>query len=94
MKMETVRDVRNLTAVASVAILLLVSGCGGGGSNDTTFTAANEQPVTVGPGPFQQHQSPVHHRADLHSPAAPRTVNPSTMCWSTPDRRDSELFLP
>jgi|KBSSwiStaDraftv2_1062776.scaffolds.fasta_scaffold09385_8 hypothetical protein len=51
MKMETVRDLRNLTAAASVAILLLVSGCGGGGSNDTTFTAANEQPVTVGPGP-------------------------------------------
>ena len=41
---------RDLAAVASLAILLLVSACGGG-SNDTSFTAANVQPVTVDPGP-------------------------------------------
>ena len=40
----------NLSAVRSLGILLLVSACGGGG-NDTSFTAANVQPVTVGPGP-------------------------------------------
>jgi hypothetical protein len=50
MKGEKGVSVDNLAAVGSLGILLLVSACGGGG-NDTSFTAANEQPVTVGPGP-------------------------------------------
>ena len=41
---------RDLAAVASLGILLLASACGGGG-NDTSFTAANVQPVMVDPGP-------------------------------------------
>ena len=42
---------RKLAAVASVGILLSVTACGGGGGNDTSFTAANAQAVTVAPGP-------------------------------------------
>ena len=42
---------RKLAAVASVGILLSVTACGGGGGNDTSFTAANAQAVMVAPGP-------------------------------------------
>jgi hypothetical protein len=42
--------VRNVAAIVSVGILLLLNACGGG-NKDTSFTAANVQPVTVDPGP-------------------------------------------
>ncbi len=42
--------VRNVAATVSVGVLLLVNACGGG-NKDTSFTAANAQPVTVGSGP-------------------------------------------
>ena len=43
-------NVHNVAAIVSVGILLLVNACGGG-NKDTSFTAANVQPVTVDPGP-------------------------------------------
>ena len=42
---------RIFAAVASLGILLLTTGCGGGGDNATQFTAPNVQAITVGPGP-------------------------------------------
>lgn len=41
---------RDIAAVASFGILLLTTGCGGGG-NATLSTAPNVQAITVGPGP-------------------------------------------
>src|SRR5882724_8047290 len=43
--------VRKFAAVASFGILLLTTGCGGGGDNATQFTAPNVQAIMVGPGP-------------------------------------------
>ena len=48
---EIAAIMRDLAILASIAILLSVSACGGG-SNDSMVTAANVQPVTVGPGPI------------------------------------------
>ncbi|MBI3528371.1 MAG: DUF3443 domain-containing protein [Betaproteobacteria bacterium] len=42
--------VRDFAAVASFGILLLATGCGGGGDG-ASFTAANVQAITVDPGP-------------------------------------------
>jgi len=43
--------VRQFAGVASLAILLLTTGCGGGGSSGGTPTAINVQAITVDPGP-------------------------------------------
>jgi len=43
--------VRNFASLASLAILLLTTGCGGGGGNAMLATAPNVQAITVDPGP-------------------------------------------
>ena len=44
-------NMRAVRAIVSLALVLLVSACGGGEGNSTSFTAPNEQAVRVGPGP-------------------------------------------
>ena len=42
---------RGVAAIASAGIVVLITGCGGGGGNAALSTAANVQAITVDPGP-------------------------------------------